>query len=96
MFHITETGKEQDTMFVMESTVIWSINISSLDTTGKKEERTMAPAKDLWDRVLKKVGWNREVGGATTEHYISLATSSSLSTTPLESAFWLSFKRLTL
>lgn len=47
MFHITETGKEQDTMFVMESTVIWSINISSLDTTGKEEERTMAPAKDL-------------------------------------------------
>lgn len=47
MFHITEAGKEQDTMFVMESTVIWSINISSLDTIGKEEKRTMAPAKDL-------------------------------------------------
>lgn len=47
MFHITETGKEQDTMSVMESAVIWSINISSLDTTGKEEKRTMAPAEDL-------------------------------------------------
>lgn len=96
MFHITEAGKEQDTMFVMESTVIWSINISSLDTIGKEEKRTMAPAKDLQDHFLKEVGWDRERRGATTEHYISLATSSSLSTTPLESAFWLSFKRLTL
>lgn len=72
MFHITETGKEQDTMFVMESTVIWSINISSLDTTGKEEEKDNGTSKGFIGSCFKesRVEQGRGRGNYRALHFI--------------------------